>query len=52
MAMQGTAIALHCGFVSPTMDLRFLSPAPGQQDTLSSGHQRPEDISHTGYPLF
>ena len=27
-------------------------PAPGQQDTLSSGHQRPEDITHTGYPLF
>ena len=27
-------------------------PAPGQEDTLSSGHQRPEDITHTGYPLF
>ena len=25
----GTAIALHCGFVSPTMDLRFLSTGSG-----------------------
>ena len=25
----GTAIALHCGFVSPTMDLRFLSTGFG-----------------------
>ena len=29
MAMQGTAIALHCSFVSPTMDLRFLSTGSG-----------------------
>ena len=26
--------------------------APRQQDTLSSGHQGPEDIHHTGYPLL
>ena len=29
MAMQGTDIALHCGFVPPTMDLRFLSTGSG-----------------------
>ena len=27
--MQGTDIALHCGFVPPTMDLRFLSTGSG-----------------------
>ena len=29
MAMQGTDIALHCGFVLPTMDLPFLSTGSG-----------------------
>ena len=29
MAMQGTDIALHCGFVPPTIDLRFLSTGSG-----------------------
>ena len=52
MAMQGTDIALHCGFVLPTMISGSCPSAPGQQDILPSGHRRPEDIAHTGYPLF
>ena len=47
----GDGYALLCGFVFPTMDLQSLS-ASGQQDTLSSDHQGPKDIAHTGYPLL
>ena len=47
------------GYRSPLWALCFpqwisgsCPPAPGQQNILPSGHQRPEDIAHTGYPLF
>ena len=52
MAMQGRISLSTVALCLPQWISGSCPPAPGQQDILPSGHQRPEDITHTGYPLF